>query len=121
MKKKKKEEKEKKQKNKSRSESNCRFSRPRTHKRETPRNYRVRRTKITLLFPMSHYDGWGTACLDQSGQSYALRPSGAPACVGRAERESLCRGVTATVSWPPELKLLLIPFSSPPSPPSFRR
>lgn len=37
----------------------------------------------------------------QSVQSYALRKQLA-ACIERAERESLCSGMIAKFSWPPE-------------------
>lgn len=37
----------------------------------------------------------------QNGQSYALRNQLA-ACIERAERESLCSGMIAKFSWPPE-------------------
>lgn len=91
----------KKNKNKSRSESNCRFSRPRTHKRETPRNYRVRRTKITLLFPMSHYDGWGNGVFGPKWSELCFKTKRCTCLCGESwKREfvpwSDCNGFLAT-------------------------
>lgn len=37
----------------------------------------------------------------QNGQSYVLRNQ-LPSCLERAERESLCSGMIAKVSWAPE-------------------